>query len=147
MGKNTGLVYTNENCIVCNKCISVCPVPSANYAVKLLDGSSRIEVEGDACISCGACFDACKHNARSYRDDTESFFEDLKKGEKISLLIAPAFMANYPSEYQKYLGILKNAGINRIFSVSFGADITTFYKITSFSWRNFSAMSGSSRLY
>lgn len=126
MGKNTGLVYTNENCIVCNKCISVCPVPSANYAVKLLDGSSRIEVEGDACISCGACFDACKHNARSYRDDTESFFEDLKKGEKISLLIAPAFMANYPSEYQKYLGILKNAGINRIFSVSFGADITTW---------------------
>ena len=37
MGKNTGLVYTNEKCIVCNKCISVCPVPSANYAVKLAD--------------------------------------------------------------------------------------------------------------
>lgn len=126
MGKNTGLVYTNEKCIVCNKCISVCPVPSANYAVKLADGSSRIEVEGDACISCGACFDACKHEARSYRDDTEQFFQDLKNGVKISLLIAPAFMANYPTEYQNYLGILKAAGVHRIISVSFGADITTW---------------------
>lgn len=126
MEKNTGLVYTNDKCIVCNKCISVCPVPSANYAVKLDDGGSRIDVEGDACISCGACFDACKHEARSYRDDTEKFFEDLRRGEKISLLVAPAFTANYSSDYQKYLGILKSAGVNRIISVSFGADITTW---------------------
>ena len=126
MGKNTGLVFTNEKCIVCNKCISVCPVPAANYAVKLEDGSNRIEVEGDACIACGACFDACKHDARSYRDDTERFFEDLKKGEKISLLVAPAFMANYPGDGQKYLGILKSAGVGHIISVSFGADITTW---------------------
>ena len=28
------LVYTNENCIGCNKCISACPVLTANYAVE-----------------------------------------------------------------------------------------------------------------
>ena len=126
MTKDFSLVYTNEKCVACNKCISTCPVTNANRAVRLEDGNTCIEVDGDACIACGACFDACKHGARSYNDDTERFFEDLKKGEKISLLVAPAFMANYPDEYEKYLGILKTSGVNRIISISFGADITTW---------------------
>lgn len=123
---NNGLVYTNDNCIVCNKCISACPVLGANHVTTQPDGSSKIEVNADFCISCGACFDVCAHKARSFRDDTERFFDDLKKGTKISLLVAPAFMANYPTEYEKYLGILKKAGANRIISISFGADITTW---------------------
>ncbi|RKM63475.1 transcriptional regulator [Butyrivibrio sp. XB500-5] len=89
-------------------------------------GNSRIEVDGTKCVACGACFDACEHGAREYHDDTEQFFEDLKKGEKISLLLAPAFMADYYDEYEKVLGGLKALGVNRIISVSFGADITTW---------------------
>lgn len=121
-----GLVYTNDKCVACNKCISVCPVLGANRAVVDENGKATVRVDGDACIGCGACFDACKHEARSFNDDTERFFEDLKKGTKITLLLAPAFQANYPNEYEKYLGILKAAGANRIISVSFGADITTW---------------------
>ncbi len=119
------LVYTNDNCVGCNKCISVCPVLTANQAVSE-DGKNIIVVDGKQCISCGACFDACAHNARSYVDDTERFFEDLKRGDKISLLLAPAFLANYPREYGSVLGGLKKLGVNRIISVSFGADITTW---------------------
>ena len=112
-----GLVYTNDKCVACNKCISVCPVLGANRAVVDENGKAAVWVDGDACIGCGACFDACKHEARSFNDDTERFFEDLKKGTKITLLLAPAFEANYPDEYAKYLGILKSAGANRIISV------------------------------
>ena len=131
-----GFVFTNENCIGCNKCISVCPVITANRAVEK-NGRTVIDVDGDKCIGCGACFDACEHNARSYYDDTEEFFADLAKGQKISLLIAPAFAANYPNEYKSILGGLKKMGVNRIISVSFGADITTWAYIRYITEHNF----------
>lgn len=138
MEKTTGnaLVYTNDKCIGCNKCISVCPVLTANYAVEE-NGKNKIVVDGKQCIACGACFDACEHEAREYNDDTERFFEDLKKGERISLLLAPAFLANYPGEYASVLGGLKNMGVNRIISISFGADITTWAYIKYITEHNF----------
>lgn len=90
------------------------------------EGSARIFVDPAKCIACGACIDACEHNARRFHDDTEQFFEDLKRGEKISILVAPAFKANYPNEYESVLGGLKKLGVNHIISISFGADITTW---------------------
>lgn len=123
--KQNGLVYTNDNCIGCNRCISECPVLTANHAV-IENGKNKIIVDGNQCISCGACFDVCEHKARSYNDDTERFFKDLARGEKISILLAPAFLANYPKEYESVLGGLKKCGVNHIISVSFGADITTW---------------------
>ena len=130
------LVYTNENCVGCNKCISACPVLTANRAVEE-KGMNKIVVDGSQCIACGACFDVCAHKARSYNDDTERFFEDLKRGEKISLLLAPAFLANYPKEYASVLGGLKNLGVNRIISISFGADITTWGYVKYITEHNF----------
>jgi Fe-S-cluster-containing hydrogenase component 2 len=44
--KQEGLVFTNEKCIGCNKCISVCPVITANKAVDE-DGKQIIQVDGD----------------------------------------------------------------------------------------------------
>jgi Na+-translocating ferredoxin:NAD+ oxidoreductase RNF subunit RnfB len=119
------LVFTNDNCIGCNKCIGACSCNGANIACDI-NGENRIEVDGNRCIACGACLDACEHGAREFIDDTEEFFAALKRGEKVSVLIAPAFKANYPNEYEKVLGGLKAAGVNRFISVSFGADITTW---------------------
>ena len=119
------LVYTNEKCQGCNRCISVCPVLTANYSVQS-ENARRIEVHSENCITCGACFDVCEHKARAYYDDTEQFFCDLARGEQISVLLAPSFQANYPEECASILGGLKDLGVNRIISVSFGADITTW---------------------
>lgn len=122
---NKGLVYTNEDCVGCNRCISVCPVLQANHAV--VEGANNVvRVDGDSCVHCGACIDVCQHKARDFQDDTERFFADLARGERISLLLAPAFIANYPDEYRQILGYLKSLGANHIISISFGADITTW---------------------
>lgn len=126
MEKNR-FVYTNENCLGCNKCINVCSSLGACLSVEMgKKGVFRIEVDPDRCIACGACFDACEHDAREYKDDTEAFFDALEKGEKISLLLAPSFAANYPGVYESVLGGLKAAGVEHIINVAFGADITTW---------------------
>ena len=38
----------------------------------------------------------------------------------------PAFIANYPAQYKRILGYLKELGVSHIYSVSFGADICTW---------------------
>ena len=122
------LIYTNDLCTGCNKCVRGCPVLTANIATQ----EGYVTVDPDKCIACGECFDVCPHEARDYYDDTDRFFEDLASGKKISVILAPAFLANYPKEYQRVLGYLKSKGVSHICSVSFGADI--------------SAVSGSSHL-
>lgn len=108
----------------------------ANVAVEKGRGNV-IEVDPDKCIACGACIDACEHGAREYVDDTDAFFSDLKKGVKISVLIAPAFLANYERDYTRLLGMLKKLGVNRFISISFGADITTWGYIKYITENNF----------
>ena len=121
------LVYTNEKCVGCNKCISVCSSIGACVAKEPdANGRSIIEVDASRCVACGACFDACEHGAREYSDDTEEFFAALKKGEDISVLIAPSFRANYPEQYGSILGGLKDLGVKHFINVSFGADISTW---------------------
>ncbi len=120
-----GLIFTNDNCISCNKCVRVCTSPGASFVH--IDGiSTVVQINEERCISCGACFALCEHNARDYHDDTIDFFEDLKRGEDITLLLAPAFKASYPREYGTILGGLKKLGVKRIISVAFGADICTW---------------------
>lgn len=130
------VVYTNDNCIGCNKCVRVCPCIGANYSVEK-DGANRIDVDPNRCVACGSCFDACEHHAREFNDDTDAFFADLAKGEKISILLAPAFKANYPREYGQVLGGLKKLGVNHIISVSFGADICTWGYLNYIAKHNF----------
>ena len=72
------LIFTNENCIGCNKCIRTCPVLLANNASK----RGGVSVDTEKCIACGACFDSCTHDARDYVDDTDRFFADLASGKR-----------------------------------------------------------------
>ncbi|MDO4804592.1 MAG: diguanylate cyclase [Lachnospiraceae bacterium] len=122
---NSGFIFTNNNCISCNKCVRVCTSPGASF-VKANETSSVVHINEERCISCGACFALCEHDAREYIDDTDDFFEDLAAGEPITLLLAPSFLASYPDEYASILGGLKQRGVRRIISVAFGADICTW---------------------
>ena len=119
------IVFTKEeNCVGCNKCISVCPAIYANQAY-IKDGQNKIKVDNNLCIHCGHCLEVCDHDARDYNDDTERFFNDLKKGAKLSIVAAPANRFNFDN-YRKLFGFFKSAGVNLIYDVSFGADITTW---------------------
>lgn len=131
------LIYTTEKCIGCNRCIAACPVLNANHVVEREDETQYIHVDASKCIACGSCLDACEHNAREFLDDTQQFVEDLKRGQPISVLYAPALMANYPNEYKNILGALKQMGVRHLYSVGFGADITTWAYIRYIQENNF----------
>ena len=122
---NKGILYTNQNCVACNKCIMDCCVPGANIAINK-NGKSRVEVSSSKCISCGYCLDSCSHNARHYKDDTERFFDDLKNGQKISLIVSPVFLVLHEKIANKVFGYLKSIGVNRIYDGSFGAEISVW---------------------
>jgi len=118
-------IYLNEEkCVGCNKCLTNCPVTGANIAY-LVDGNNKIKVNAEKCIHCGICIKICDQNARDFKDDTERFFQDLSNGKKLSVIAAPSLIVNF-HEYKKLLGYLKNLGVNLIYDVSFGADITVW---------------------
>jgi len=87
-----------------------------------------IEIDHEYCISCGSCLHVCHHGARGYDDDTERFFEDLKRGTPISLFAAPAFKTNF-DECGRVLTWLRDLGVKGIYDVSLGADICTWAHI------------------
>ena len=125
MANNEGLIFTNENCNGCNKCLSVCPIDGANVLEKCDDGSI-IVVNQDKCINCGKCIGVCDMGAREYKDDTQDFLEALEAGEEISVVIDPVFAMDYPYKYKRILGFLKKLGANKFYDASQGGDITTW---------------------
>ncbi len=118
------IVLDESKCIGCNKCIARCPVEDANVAY-VVNGKNKVRIHPDRCINCGQCIAVCTHGARDYIDDTEAFFSDLAKGEKISVIAAPSIRYNV-ANYKKLFGLLKSLGVNLVYDVSFGADITTW---------------------
>ena len=118
------IFIVEEKCLGCNKCVRNCPVFGANISYTI-NGETKVRVNPELCIQCGKCIEICDHKARDYRDDTERFFHDLEQGERIAVLVAPAARTNFP-EYKRVIGYLKKAGVDLVYDVSFGADITVW---------------------
>lgn len=109
-----------EKCCNCHRCISVCPVKLCN------DGSGDfVTLDNNLCIGCGVCIDACTHGARRGIDNLELFLTDLKNKKPIVAIVAPAVAVNFRGHDLELNGWLKSIGVQAIFDVSFGAELTT----------------------
>jgi len=121
------IISTDQSiCTGCNNCIRVCPAFGANRVTLNENRQPVVTTIPQQCIHCGHCLEKCAVHARDYNDDTERFFDDLKSGKKISLLVAPAIRTNFIGTYEKLFGFFKSVGVNQIYDVSFGAEITTW---------------------
>ncbi|MDR0316690.1 MAG: methyl-accepting chemotaxis protein [Treponema sp.] len=108
-----------EKCINCYACITGCPV---KYC---MDGSgTKLQINHNLCIGCGHCIAVCTHKARSLIDDTPRFLKDLKQGEKMIAVVAPAIASFFPGAFLNLNGWLKSIGVEAAFDVSFGAELT-----------------------
>jgi iron only hydrogenase large subunit-like protein len=97
-------------------------VETANVVTQGSDGKIKVDIAEDKCIACGECIDVCQHDARTYADDLERFLDDLKRGERISVIIAPAVRANR-YELGRLIAWFKSLGVVKVHDVSLGADL------------------------
>lgn len=120
------ITFDGTKCVACNNCIRVCPSIEANTVEHDENGNIRFNINPDKCIRCGACVKICNHNARSYEDDADRFWADLKSGQKMIVICAPAVKVSFDGCWRNVLDILKKNGVEKIYDVSFGADICTW---------------------
>ena len=125
LNKQTGkyrsvISVDKEKCVNCQRCIAVCPVKMCNNG-----SGDYVAFDEKLCIGCGSCIEACTHGARKGIDDSELFFDSLKKGEKIVAIVAPAAIVSFRGKDLELNGFLKSLGVEAVFDVSFGAELTT----------------------
>lgn len=125
---NTGIVYSDEKCIGCNKCIAACSVLGANCAV-IQNGQNRVVVDSRKCGICGSCVSVCPQKARTYRDDSESFFAGAAQSQNISVIIDQSFFVLYKDRARSVLGWLRSLGVKNIYSSSLGAEISVWANV------------------
>ncbi len=109
-----------DKCVNCHRCISVCPVKLCNNG-----SGDYVTLNKDLCIGCGSCIEACTHGARTGIDDTTTFISELKKHTPIVAVVAPAVAVNFRGMDLELNGWLKSVGVDAVFDVSFGAELTT----------------------
>ncbi len=113
------LFVDEEKCVNCHACIAVCPVKYCN------DGSGdHVNINPETCIGCGHCLEECTHDARIYVDDFPAFMDGLSSDEKMVAIVAPSAAANFPKQALAFNGWLKSIGVEAVFDVSFGAELT-----------------------
>ncbi len=123
------IIFNPAKCVSCNNCVRVCPSVEANTVEHDENGKTIFNINPDKCISCGACVKVCSHKSRTYADDTERFWEDLKKGVKIVGICAPAIKVSFDGCWRGVLEYIQKNGVDKIYDVSFGADICTWAHI------------------
>lgn len=114
------VVLTDKDlCNKCFKCISSCPV---KICMKVEE--DYVDINKETCLGCGACISVCDHDARSYVDDSERFFRDIKT-HKFVAIVAPSVVSVFENDYLKLNDWLKRLGVEQVLDVSFGAELST----------------------
>ena len=100
----------------------------ANISI-VKNGRAHMEIDARKCNDCGRCINVCIHNARDFRDDTSVFLEDLKKGEKISLILEPSFFAIYGDRASQIIARLRKLGVQKIYDGSYGRELCAYLTV------------------
>src|SRR5664279_133303 len=100
--ENRSLTYSNDKCIGCGICTSICPTKSIKNGPILpiargLVDMDYININTDSCCLCGLCASACPFDAIEFKinDKTLKKWKSIQNGIKMQKLMKIlAYIAN-----------------------------------------------------
>lgn len=133
------LIFDSKKCIDCGLCVEMCQRQGVNFMERKKNGNFfQIEPSQDErkdCIYCGQCLVHCPAGAfeavGEYEDIEKPFNQ---KDKKVVFQFAPSIRVSIGEEFgldhgsvvtEQLVGAIKELGVERVFDVSVGADVTT----------------------
>ena len=103
--------YTLRKCTKCLKCIKVCPTG----AMSMRD--SRVQIDSEKCINCGACIDACNHQGLQAKGST---LVDIENYDYTVALVPTAVFGDCASlsEVQTLFAAIRKLGFDEVIDLS-----------------------------
>ena len=125
----------HDKCISCGKCHQVCPYHAIIYMpvpceeacpVKAIskDEYGVEHIDSEKCIYCGKCLNACPFGAIFDKCEVFDVLKEIKTGEKVVAMVAPAVLAQFGKPLEQVYGSLKAIGFYDVVEVAYGAEET-----------------------
>lgn len=130
--KNGQAQIDHDSCISCGRCHQACPYHAIVYIpvpceescpVKAISKDDRgIEhIDESKCIYCGSCINACPFGAIFEISQVFDVFKEIKNGEKVIAIVAPAILAQYNADHRQVYAAIKQIGFHDVIEVAQGA--------------------------
>jgi [FeFe] hydrogenase (group B1/B3) len=143
---NGKALINKELCRNCGKCEELCPFNAIIYtpvpceencpvgAVKR-DENGSMFIDYDNCIFCGRCSRSCPFGAVLERSQIIDVAAKLLDGHKVTALLAPSVIGQFPGSLGQLSTAIKEAGFSAVLDVSAGADKTAALEALEFTER------------
>lgn len=125
---NPSIMRDENKCVLCGKCKDVCKKKIG------VAGYWTYDSEDIVCINCGQCANVCPMNSIVEKNDVENFLHAVdRKDKKVVVCIAPAVRVSLGEMFDMQVGefvvgkivkALKLLGVDYVFDVTYGADLT-----------------------
>ncbi len=144
------IIRDNNKCILCKRCVAACKeyqsvaVIGANargFATRI-DCAFEMPLKNSSCVNCGQCINVCPVGALREREEIDDVQRAIADPEKhVIMAPAPAVRVAIGEEFDypigtnqegKMLTAMRMLGVDEIFDVNFGADLTIVEEGTEF---------------
>ncbi|MCT4638364.1 MAG: 4Fe-4S dicluster domain-containing protein [Bacteroidales bacterium] len=141
--KNGKASIDTNTCVNCGLCKKVCPFHAIIYTPVPCEESCPVDaiskdengiakIDEDKCIHCGKCMTACPYGAVTEKSHLMDVLENIKRGEKVVAMVAPAIIGQFNSDLEKIISGIKSLGFYDVVEVASGADLTAKHEAEEF---------------
>ena len=137
--KNGQAEIDHDDCISCGRCHGACPYHAIVYIPVPCEASCPVgaikkdehgieHIDESRCIYCGSCINACPFGAIFEVSQVFDVLREIKAGEKVIAIVAPAILAQYDAPHAQVYGALKRIGFSDVIEVAQGAMDTVHHE-------------------